>query len=458
MAGTNISRANGSGSATTKFTLSMWVKRGITDQGRMFSATGGSGDVYFRFNAGGVIEWSGHGSNASSAGYFITNRTFRDYTGWYHFVIRFDSTQASASDRLRFYVNGVQETDFSTSTNPNQDVTDNISLSSNTHYWGGTISSQYFDGLISHVHYTVGNDYGPDSFGSTDPTSGQWKITTSPSVTYGSAGYFILKDGNSLTDQSPNSNNFAVANGTLTNTEDSPNNLFANWNPLVYTGTQPTYSNGNTVLRPNTNANYIEAVSTIGMPQSGKYYAEFKKFQNDNVFMVGIGDYQELINAMRVQTNVSQSGGGYGYALTIRNGGDVRQPGESDISSFFASSISNGDIIGVAVDMDNKAVYAHKNGTYGAIGGVTGVPTSGSSKTGAIDLSSKTWFTGASFIGFLFGTISTSGWDGVDANFGNGYFGTTQISTEGTNASNNGKFEYDTPTGYTALSTKGLNL
>jgi len=108
--------------------------------------------------------------------------------------------------------------------------------------------------------------------------------------------------------------------------------------------------------------------------------------------------------------------------------------------------------------MDNKAVYAHKNGTYGAIGGVTGVPTSGSSKTGAIDLSSKTWFTGASFIGFLFGTISTSGWDGVDANFGNGYFGTTQISTEGTNASNNGKFEYDTPTGYTALSTKGLNL
>ena len=71
MAGTNISRANGSGSATNKFTLSMWVKRGQTDQGRMFSATGGSGDVYFRFNAGGFIEWSGHGSNASSAGYFI---------------------------------------------------------------------------------------------------------------------------------------------------------------------------------------------------------------------------------------------------------------------------------------------------------------------------------------------------------------------------------------------------
>ena len=46
----------------------------------------------------------------------------------------------------------------------------------------------------------------------------------------------------------------------------------------------------------------------------------------------------------------------------------------------------------------------------------------------------------------------------VKANFGNGYFGTTAVSSAGTNASNNGIFEYDVPTGYTALSTKGLNL
>ena len=50
---------------------------------------------------------------------------------------------------------------------------------------------------------------------------------------------------------------------------------------------------------------------------------------------------------------------------------------------------------------------------------------------------------------------STATWGN---NFGNGYFGTTAVSSAGTNASGNGIFEYDVPAGYTALSTKGLNL
>ena len=91
MASTNISRTLSSGAASNKFTFSCWVKRSVDTAGRMFSVTGSSGDTYFRFNGDATIEWSGDASNASSAGYFITNRRFDDYNAWYHFVIRFDS-------------------------------------------------------------------------------------------------------------------------------------------------------------------------------------------------------------------------------------------------------------------------------------------------------------------------------------------------------------------------------
>ena len=67
---------------------------------------------------------------------------------------------------------------------------------------------------LSHVHLIDGYAYPASAFGSTDSTTGEWKINTSPSVTYGTNGYFILKDGNSVTDQSGNSNNFTVAGGT----------------------------------------------------------------------------------------------------------------------------------------------------------------------------------------------------------------------------------------------------
>jgi hypothetical protein len=90
----------------------------------------------------------------------------------------------------------------------------------------------YFDGSMSHIHFIDGTAYDATAFGEYD-ANGVWKIKTSPSVTYGTNGFFILKDGNSVTDQSPNSNNFTVAGGTLTNTEDNPSNVFATMNPLV---------------------------------------------------------------------------------------------------------------------------------------------------------------------------------------------------------------------------------
>ena len=160
MASTNLSRANGSGSATTKFTYSVWLKYSgwYTGGQRFFSSTGGSGDTYFRFNETGEMEISGDNSAATSFGYFITNRKFRDHSAWMHIVIKSDTTQSTQTDRFKLYINGVDEAGvggYSTGTYPNQNADDNISLSSNTHYIGGAASSQYFNGLMTHIHLSL---------------------------------------------------------------------------------------------------------------------------------------------------------------------------------------------------------------------------------------------------------------------------------------------------------------
>ena len=124
-----------------------------------------------------------------------------------------------------------------------------MNVSGRTYYIGTTDgSSNYWNGLMSHVHFVDGTAYDASTFGSTDSTTGEWKINTSPSITMGTNGFTILKDGNTITDQSSNSNDFTLGGGTLTNTEDCPSNVFATLNPLyvVNAAQMPTLTNGNT--------------------------------------------------------------------------------------------------------------------------------------------------------------------------------------------------------------------
>ena len=446
MAGTNISRANGSGSATNKFTLSVWVKRGITDQGRMFSATGGSGDVYFRFNAGGVIEWSGHGSNASSAGYFLTNRLFRDFGSWYHFVIRFDSTQSTASDRLRFYVNGVQETSFSTSTNPNQDVTDNISLSSNTHYWGGAASSQYFDGMMTHMHYSNGYSYGPDTFGQTDSTSGIWVPKTAPSVTYGSQGYFLKFENSGAmgTDSSGNSNTFTVANGTLTQQSDTPSNVFAAWNPKMNNAEDGNWSNANLSISPNGDAVQIYAPITFPLSK-GKWYSEHMITGGNGYGSLGLSGASNISDIFRTGEEPGLTAPS--FAFRCINGGIKMNNANTSYGSAPGTSDA---ILGMAVDIDNKKVWYHVNGTYVTYGGGVGNPASG---TYGFD-----WSSLSDDFGWLHvcGDSENNGYGNWKSNFGSGFFGTAAVASANADGNGQGAFEYAVPSGYYAICTKNI--
>ena len=444
MASTYLTRTFGAETNRKIWTWSAWVKRQnlVSDhQNALFA-------VYENTSNRSVFRFSAHQLNFQDTGNSVeikTNRLFRDTSAWYHIVARVDTTQATSSDRVRIYVNGEQETSFATANYPNQNA--NMMFNNSFIHFinarqDGSIGS-IADMSYSHIHFADGQSYAPTVFGSTDATTGEWKINTSPSVTYGNNGFFILKDGNSVTDQSGNSNNWTVGAGTLTKTEDNPSNVFATYNPLcvqVGIANEPIFANGNTSISGATTGGVLfHAPSTIGV-SSGKWYAEFKggSASNQNG-LVGV-TYNPGEDA-RLDVYPGHQTHSYGYHV---NGNTYT----GDSASSYGNTWTT-DIIGVALDLDNHKLYFSKNGTWQN----SGDPTSGSTGTG----SAYNLTTGETYF-FATGDGNRTYINPFDANFGNGYFGTTAVSSAGTNASGIGIFEYDVPTGFTALSTKGLNL
>ena len=442
MASTYLSKTFGQAGNRRTFTISYWIKMGIVstgaDQAIMGAAQDGSNsdDLYIHT---GRLNFSGY---YGSTQYQVrTTAKYVDTFGWYHHVIRFDTTQSTASDRVRLYVNGELITNLANNTYPSQNFQTTYFNTARLHTIGsfaiGSLPNTPFDGSMSHFHFCDGYSYGADSFGSTDATTGEWKINTSPNVQYGTNGFFILKNGNSVTDQSGQGNNWTVAGGTLTKTEDCPSNVFATFNPFHFGDANPSsygaFSNGNTRYASTQGGSpYPYSCSTLAA-SSGKWYAEFKITQVSNSMMVGITDgnkYQYLGNTNDKDVALFYDGNKY--------------PGGSS----YGNAFSDNDIVGVAMDLDNMKVYFSKNGTWQN----SGDPTSGSTGTGAIDIPTG----GLGQFHFSFGD-SGGNTTSCSANFGNGYFGTTAVSRAGNNASNLGIFEYDVPSGYTALCTKGLN-
>ncbi len=436
MANTYLTRTFGSAGNRKTWTWSAWVKRSsIGGTQNLLNAGHGSTPWFtLTFNSDKINFAQTSGSSAS----WTTSSFFRDTSAWYHIVLAVDTTSStstmngSSSDRMRLYVNGTQHTVTSgTIPSQNSDLQVNQAIE---HRMGTAPYGNAFDGLMSHVHFIDGTAYTPSAFGETDSTTGEWKINTSPSVTYGTNGFFILKDGNSVTDQSGNSNNFTVGGGTLTKTEDSPSNVFATGNPLLNKG-NPTYSNGNNTCSAS-GSSWKSGLSTIGA-SSGKYYFEYKWVSDSGspkYNMVGIANVDNIANSGSTSTHDLAN------SYLYEQGGPIFTSGSG---TTFGNTYTVGDIIGCAVDLDNNKIYFHKNGTYQA----SGNPSSG---TYGYTINAGTYYLGAS--------LYSNGTSIGNFNFGNGYFGTTAVSSAGTNASNNGIFEYDVPTGYTALSTKGLNL
>jgi len=447
MANTYLGVSTSSSGTRTKWTTSFWVKRSnLSSDNVIFgSYLDGSNQDTIRFTSDNKLQWySYQASSFSNGGNLLTNRLFRDTNAWYHIVCRWDTNNSTADDRMKIWVNGVEETSFDSRTNPTSGRESLISYQGYTTI--GRLDSDYLDGCLSHIHFCDNQSYQASDFGETDTTTGEWKIKTSPSVSYGNRGYFVLKDGNSLTDQSGLGNNLTLQGGTLTKTEDCPSNVFATFNTLSGANTMAvnsTFANGNNKVTCSGTV-YNPFPSTIGV-NSGKYYAEFKIKSASGDGMIGIfAKYGASGNYLGSQTHQ--------YCWYRAGSGNIKNNSSNLVAN--VGTYTTNDIIGIALDCDNNKLYFHKNGTYISNGSGTGDPTNGNYGISITDPDSTD-------LGFYF--MTAMDWGGStraiwEANFGNGYFGTTQISSAGTNASGNGIFEYDVPTGYTALSTKGLNL
>ena len=442
MASTYLTHTPNSTGNRRTWTMSVWMKISANTQSMDIMGCGGSSDqnhIQIETDKLTVRHYNGSANDIR----LNSVRSFRDNNAWYHLVVRMDTTQSTEADRLRIYINGEQITQFNSPTYPSQNYDWDFMQNGVTQYIGrqGHNNGNHWNGLLSHFHWCDGYSYAPTEFGETDATTGEWKIKTSPSVNYGTNGFLILKDGNTITDQSSNSNDWSLGAGTLTKTEDCPSNVFATMNPLFPMGSAVTFSNGNTSISTS-NTSFRMFASTLGI-SSGKFYWEMKPTPNagGDYCHFGILDSGQFDN----DTYVAVKSQGYVYL------NDGRKNNNGTATSY-GDSYGNNDIIGVALDMDNKKLYFAKNGTWQN----SGVPTSGSTGTGAA-FTVATPNSGAYVVAVSIYAQSGVTDPKLQFNFGNGYFGTTAVASAGTNASGIGIFEYDTPTGYTALSTKGLN-
>jgi len=440
MASTGLSKTFSSGNRKT-WTWSGWIKRGsgLGGDHALFS-TGTYPDLFqFIFNApDDCLRALNYESGTDNLDIY-TNARYRDVNGWYHIVLAVDTTQATSSDRAKLYVNGDQVTSLQASTYPSQNTDLKINLAQ-AHSVGYRVghSDQYFDGEMAHVHFIDGTAYDADTFGQTDSTTGIWKPNIAPSVTYGTNGFFLKFENSSAfgTDSSGNGNTFTV-NGTMTQTIDTPSNVFATMNALDNYYYNSTFSNGNTTQTCNS-SNYSFNTSTLGA-SSGKYYVEVKCASSGQIRNeIGIVD--------KVSTGTTNQIYGLANGWSWTANGSINN-NSSVIATY--SSYTTGDILSIALDLDNNKLYFAKNGTWEN----SADPDAGTNGISITDPTSTT--NGIYFFGF--GDYGASDGSVNQCNFGNGYFGTTAVSSAQNPDDGIGIFEYDVPTGYRALCTKSIN-
>ena len=443
MANSYLDRTMSTGTSRRILTLSYWIKRSKISTGypRICSYDQDDNNRFENYIHQSDNMYVEHVSGGSQNINLVTNRTFRDTSAWYHVVVAIDTTQGTAADRVKLYINGVQETSFSTETYPSQDAdlifgTANVFRIGETGYQSG---GQYFDGYITHAAHVDGQALAPTVFGETDSTSGIWKFKSPSGVTWGTNGFHLKFENSGAlgTDSSGNSNTFTV-NGNLKQALDTPSDSYATLNGAFNLSDNVLSYGNNKALNSNSNWKYVPA--TLGV-ESGKWYAEYKVNKSSGYIMNGVVDMQYAVS--QDQNSYTHSGAGTGSVSIYSDSG---QKYVEDTNTDYAGSYTTGDIIGVALDMDNSKVYFSKNGVWANGSGGWGSSTFDAA-VGAISLPTTGTYTFA---------VSQRSGAYNEVNFGNGFFGTTAITSAGSNG-NGSLFEYDVPSGYYALNTKNIN-
>jgi hypothetical protein len=387
-ASARLSRTFGSATNYKIQTFSAWVKRGLLSSSTTYRLMGGyngsaANSTEINFNNDTLrVEFGGAANNA-----LITTQVFRDPSAWYHIVIAIDTTQATAANRVKMYVNGTQVTAFGTANYPAQNADSQLtSANANNSIGAGWSGFEYFDGYMADINFIDGQALTPSSFGSTNATTGVWQPARYTG-TYGTNGFYLNFSDIAQTvssnvglgkDFSGNTNYWVTNNINLntpinTNTSydamlDSPtltSATVANYAVLnpVFGSTNVTLSEANLKAQVgSTGGVYRTAAATFGV-SSGKWYWELV-FGNPTTGnpLAGVGDMTVATSTWNADTSTNAN---FWY-VDASNGNKIN--GTGGPGSSYGSSFSTTDICMVALDMDNGKIWWGKNGTWFASG------------------------------------------------------------------------------------------
>jgi len=431
-----LSRTPSSTGNKQTWTYSAWIKRGtsVASTTVLLGAYLGGSNRYsyigFSSSEHGQDEiqfFSGNsttGSSTTIASWINTDAVYRDFSAWYHIVIKCDFTESSAGDVIKIYVNNVLQS--------TRIIESNATVPSNSTFFntsgiamqvGSLNAGSFFDGYMAEVCWIDGTALTPTSFGEFDSDSPTiWKPKDVSGLTFGTNGFYLdFENSGSLgADVSGNGNNFTVNNLTsIDQSTDTCTNNFATWNPLFRKGTStPAFAEGNLKSTFDDSGANEFALTTFGV-DTGKWYAEVKwtSAHGNSATATGIldMDYTGTADPNNAVTNA------FGY---FGNG----NKNVSGTASSYGASYTSGDIIGIALNCDDNQVTFYKNGSsQGVISIIAGVTygifaSDYGSKVAELNTGSPPY------------AISSGNSDG------NGY----------------GNFEYSVPSGYYSLNTKNL--
>ena len=434
------------------FTISIWVKRSKLGANQTFfnaSTTNNFYDQALMFDSNDTLRTINVASG-SDAIQVITNRKFRDVAAWYHIVLAVDTTEAAVANGVKFYINGVQETSFGTTTY-SQNATYELGRNGSTTAIGRQQlnGTQYFGGYMAEINYIDGQQLDPSYFGETN-SKGVW-TPIEYDGTYGNNGFYLefKQTGTSQNssgigaDTSGNDEHFAVSGVDAKDVcIDTPTNNFMTMNPL-FTNSRGTFAEGNLMVTTDVQGSVPYGQVEFGgfAVNKGKWYYEAKinSVGSGGQLAIGWNERAESGGYINGHNNLGSNGN-----VWYGSSGKIQDGGTSNTTS--PDSYTTNDVIGIACDFDNKKFYAHKNGTYQSNGSGTGNPSTGAN-------------------GFTFNTHYNDYWTPwmskddtnyeatVEYNFGNPTF---TVSSSEADDNGYGSFEYDVPTGYYSLCTKNL--
>ena len=415
-----LNRTFGTPTNNKKYTYSTWVKRCDSQYNVLFNAGSSRDCLRFRGDNDRLHFFTGE----ATSGGLQTNRIFVDPAAFYHIVLAVDTTQGTDTNRVKIYVNGVQQTSFAATNYPSQNYT-NVINSAVVHRIAHASNSydEYFAGYMAETVFIDGTQLAPTSFGQFNGDSGVWQPIDVSGLTFGNNGFYLdFEDSSALGNDAAGSNNWTTNNLTaIDQTTDSPTNNFATLNSIDNGYGTILFTEGNT-RGEGSGSGWKPARGSMGV-SSGKWYWEMNM----------TGSNQMGVSNETIDMDNDNSQDLVGVTVFYNASGGVIRTDGSQVGGTTATFAADGsDIAGYALDMDNKKLSIYKNGSI--------IVTNTALSTSITD--------------FALPFFCVNGGGTWSVNFGNP---SVALSSAVADGNGYGAFEYEPPSGYLALCTANLS-